>query len=141
MRVAVCDERLIELTGMGDDATEMAMHLAETQAWTIRHTGHLIAMNDEYVWRRVKAAAKGGGYRQIGVRCLFCGCVAPLGWWIDAAVDYMQDQAVPGADWHPMTEGQASRYLRECSGPLNSGKLIDTLHGLVLPLPLLEQFA
>lgn len=134
MRPYLCDERLIDLVSLGKDAIEMVLILSQTQAETYQRTGHVIALNDEYVWRRIKAAATGLGFRQIGVRCIFCNATAPLGWWCDATYGNQSARPYEGYDALQSQIAKVAHYLATCDGPERSIKRIESLDAMLAHL-------
>lgn len=124
-----CDQRLIDLTAFGPDATLAALIIARAQATTFENRGHLLALNDEYVWRRLKGAGKGKGYRHIGVRCILCFATAPLGWWIDYAhvpADKAPEIILPGMAG---MESPATLFVEACRSHSKAERLISALAG------------
>ena len=69
-RPPLLDTRLMDLTPFSKPRYAYALELARMQAWTYQNTGHLIALADEYVWRRLKAHDGDGLLPDVRARCL-----------------------------------------------------------------------
>lgn len=119
------DQRLISLAECGPHHFETVQVLAATQNLIASRLGHILALNDEYVWRRIQAAAAAGTVPTVNVRCLRCGWSALLRQWVaiapleSAERERHADMALRGPD----------PYLAKAMQPCKGGAYADIALG------------
>jgi hypothetical protein len=121
------DTRLIDLaSGMLHDP-EYPLDLARIQAGNSEIRGHLLALNDEFVWRRLKTRREPVAQSRLRVRCMACGAVASLREWFVACT--MGEDHAADLQWrlsavHP---SESLAWLLPCSGERKAQGLISGL--------------
>ena len=93
-----------------------ARRLLRAQILTYNRTGHLLALNDEYVRRRVVHSARYGQTPRLWVRCLRCGWQANLNDWCKAAEFSGQARAELILRMYDANQPERSAFLRACPG-------------------------
>lgn len=127
--VGIADHRLFDAVADGKLNPSFALYLLDTQAGAAEATGHVLALNDEYVWRRITGPSSREVSERIWVRCIFCGCLAHLFHWARVA------KLSPGERERYRTYARQrgmesmARYLLECDGEQNTRQLRELLTG------------
>lgn len=79
------DTRLIDLcAGMLQDVS-LPYELAKVQNGNAELRGHILAYNDEFVWRKLKSERPAVAKSRLRIRCIRCGAVASLREWYVAS--------------------------------------------------------
>jgi hypothetical protein len=128
--LALLDTRLMDLATLATHPPIYARSIARTQAWTAERSGHMLALNDEYVWRRIKDARWDNDLPDVRVRCLHCFAVATLRDWATAAELWLVMRDELAADILQTKPAANVRWLYQCDGAVQAQgvlNLLDTL--------------
>jgi hypothetical protein len=130
-RPLVLDTRIMDLAPMYIGKPRYALALAQGQALTYARTGHVLAFNDEYVWRRLKSEMREDGQLPaVRVRCMRCWAVAGLHDWVNScdlaekqrdALKLVLLEAIPTANL---------RWLDPCDGQKQATAVLEALRSL-----------
>ena len=124
------DTRIMDLAPMYIGRATYARRLAQIQSRTWRNTGHLLAYNDEYVWRRLKEGRDSFKLPDLRVRCMRCYAVASLKDW-DGSCWLEPDQRARILEGIVSPQNQRSfRFMRNCEGANQSEEVLLTLDTL-----------
>jgi hypothetical protein len=111
----IADSWIMDLAERSEEHHQLAGVLLKVQLDTFRKTGHLLDYSQEYVHRRFQTNPYVLQLRNVYVRCLRCGCVQRLVYWIEA-VGFNQearDTRIQSAD---PGKGNTVVYLEQCMG-------------------------
>lgn len=138
-RLGGTDTRIADLSTEGPEAARYALVIALTQRDTLRHRGHMLALNDEFVWRKLKKHRGRTLLPTIMVRCVFCGAVVSLADWYRASglpleqAEYMRYRL----NFDHRTGDLA--FLSRCDGDSRADRLLMTLMELAgWDMPIVE---
>lgn len=121
------DTRLMDLAPVYHGKPTYASDLAHIQAITFRESGHLLAYNDEYVWRRLKAWDSRQGLPDLRIRCVFCYAVASLKDWARAAHRAAGSRADLLERLKQGRPGSNERFLMNCDGHVHAAAILECL--------------
>jgi hypothetical protein len=121
------DTRVMDLAPVYIGRPTYASDLAHIQAITYQETGHLLAYNDEYVWRRLKSWSSREGLPDLRVRCLFCYAVASLKDWARAAHRARGTRDELATATLAARPGANVRFLCPCDGATQAEAILNTL--------------
>lgn len=116
------DSRLKQLALLSELGHELACRLQWTTLRLQEAPGHILALNDEYVWRRLKHCALNGvdplegGYR-LGVRCMVCSAACSLADWEQCALLHEGDRREQYEKIRATHGAAAGAFLLQCVGP------------------------
>jgi hypothetical protein len=115
--VITVDPRILELAERGREYRVVAHTLALMQHHVSKNLGHIVAVNDDTLWRHIVKAAKDGKYPASTARCLRCGAPATLTDWITTSqlrhderhrkwIALRQSQGVIASDFMAFCQGE-----------------------------------
>lgn len=128
--VITVDTWLMELADRGRQYTQPALQLGLCQYGVSKHTGHLLALNDAFVRRKLTQAAKEGNIPLIRVRCMRCYTVATLRDWISCSA--MSDE-LRFSYWEKIRQKNGeiqAAFLHACPGEAQAEAHLEVLRAL-----------
>jgi hypothetical protein len=121
------DAWLLDLAAKSAREASVARTLATTQHRVSRDLGHVLALNDEFVRRRISEKARVGRLPTISVRCVRCPAVAALGDWVKVA-GMAEHQRFAWFEHIAKTYGhKRGDFLKPCLGDLQAARTLDAI--------------
>lgn len=124
------DPWLLDLAEKGLSSATIARQLAYAQHNLTRDSGHMLALNDAYVRRKVQQSARAKKIARVMVRCIRCGCVASLADWIGIAAKTEQERF---RFWEAIRQSQgdlAAQFVQTCPGDAKAAEYLAVLDGI-----------
>jgi hypothetical protein len=126
-RKPLIDGRFVmALSSMRGDNT-FARAIARAQGLTYQHTGHLIAINDEYIARRTREHKGTTAIPDLRVRCIFCLAVAPLWDWYLTCNFSLEERAAQIDGYVAARSKRNLRWLAPCDGEEQTANILRML--------------
>lgn len=111
------DAWLLSLAERGGPYKRVAGILLRSQILHSNRTGHLIDLSTQQVRRAIVSSARYGYVARQQARCVNCGCLAPLTWWVKVhdwtapELEAKQRECAAHRRAHEFT------FLQRCAGP------------------------
>jgi hypothetical protein len=128
--ITTIDPSLFRLAEMRPQCRRPAYTIALMQRNISRDHGHIVAINDELVSKKILRSSKVGQIPTVQVRCLRCAAVASLNDWITLSVTPTIDKALLWDKVRMKFGSDAARFTQRCTGEGQASMVLDVLLSL-----------
>ncbi len=121
------DSWLVSLAARGKEEATVARILAVAQHNLSRDLGHVLALNDEFVRRRITERAHTGALPKISVRCIRCLATARIEDWVKIAGMTGQQRFLWYEHIQTRHGAELAEFIKNCRGEFHAARTLDAI--------------